>query len=56
VDAFLTQVPKKQYQATPEEVAWHYVRLKELKAKGMPMEVRVQTMREEAKAKPWEKI
>lgn len=53
VDAFYTTRPRSQYQASPEEVAWHYIRVKQLRAQGMPVEQRMKTMGEEAKAKPW---
>jgi len=28
VDSFYTTLPKPEYQASPEEVAWHYVRVR----------------------------
>lgn len=53
VETFLTSLPRSQYQATPEEVAWHAIRVKELRAAQMPIEQRVKTMTREAKEQPW---
>lgn len=56
IESFYTTLPKRQYQASPEEVAWHYVRLIELRQQNVPQPDRVATMNEEAKARPWEKM
>lgn len=53
IESFYTSLPRKEYQASPEEVAWHYVRVKQLRAEGMPTDKRISTMTAEAKDKPW---
>lgn len=53
VDSFYTTLPRPEYQADPLEVAWHYIRVKQLRALGMPEAERIATMTAEAKNKPW---
>ena len=53
VDSFRTNLPKPQYQASPEEVAWHYMRLKELRQKDVPRDQRIKSMQAESYNKPW---
>lgn len=53
VEAFYTTLPREPYRASAEEVAWHYVRVKQLRAEGMPVEQRIATMNAEAKGRPW---
>lgn len=52
-EAFIAGLPRKQFQVSPEEVAWHYLRVKELRSQKMPVEQRIETMNREAKEKPW---
>ncbi len=56
IETFLNDCTVKKYQSFPEEVAWHYIRVKELRAQGMEVEERVETMTKEAKTKPWERM
>lgn len=56
VDRFYTSLPRKAYQASAAEVAWHYVRLKELRAQDIPAEQRIEMMDAEAKNRPWEEM
>jgi hypothetical protein len=56
IDRFLNDCTKSKYQASPEEVAWHYLRVVELRAKGIPRDERIATMTAEAKGKPWLKL
>jgi hypothetical protein len=53
IDSFYTNMPRPEFQAAPEEVAWHYTRIVDLRAQGMPQEQRIETMTREAKTKPW---
>lgn len=55
VDCFYATRPRKEYQASPEEVAWHLLRVLELRKAGKPLEERMELMRTEAKTKPWTK-
>jgi len=56
VDTVDTGIPKLQYQASPQEVAWHCMRVMQLRAQGMEVDDRIRTMTEEAKTKPWEHL
>lgn len=56
VDAFYTSLTRPEYQASPQEVAWHYLRVKELRAQNIPVSHRVAIMNGEAKSKPWERM
>ncbi len=53
VDSFLTEVPNPQFYVAPEEVAWHYLRVVELRNQGVPIEERKQILKAEAVGKPW---
>jgi hypothetical protein len=53
IESFLTDRPKPEYQASPEEVEWHYYRFQELKKQGMPQPERIATLKAEAALKPW---
>lgn len=53
VDSFYTNLPKPQYQSSPEEVAWHYIRLKELRQKNIPRDRRIKIIQDESNSKPW---
>lgn len=53
VDSFYSSVPRPEYRPSPEEVAWHYCRVKELRAGKIPQEERARTISTEAKNKPW---
>lgn len=56
VDSFYRDLPKIEYQSTPQEVVWHYMRVKELRISGISNETRLEIMSEEAKQKPWIKL
>lgn len=56
VDSFYTSLPRPQFRATPEEVAWHYLRVKELRALNTPQPERVTIMDAERATKPWEQM
>ena len=56
-----SRLPRVEYRASPEEVAWYYLRERQLKAEGVSSEPRIKIMRKEAKHKlwvtrPWEKV
>jgi hypothetical protein len=53
IDSFYATLPRPEYQSIPEEVAWHYMRVKSLRAAGMPQPERIQTLAAEAATKPW---
>lgn len=56
VDSFYSSLPKKKYQSSPQEVAWHYLRVRELRRQNIEKEKRISMLREESKEKPWEKM
>ena len=55
IDSFYTTLPRAAYRASPQEVEWHYNRVRELRAANVPQNERMATMTAEAKGKPWEK-
>jgi limonene-1,2-epoxide hydrolase len=55
VEAFMAALPKPEYRASPQEVAWHYVRVRQLRAQGVALEKRREVIKTEALRKPWEK-
>lgn len=56
VDSFFTGIPRPQYRPTPEEVAWHSLRVPELKAGGLSVDQRIAVLTAEAQTKPWEHL
>ncbi len=46
-------IPKPQYQADPREVAWHHLRVTDLRAESVPQEDRVRIMTAERATSPW---
>lgn len=56
VESFMTDRPLKEYQSTPEEVAWHYLRVKQLRAAQIPQDQRIMMLKKEADLKPWENM
>jgi hypothetical protein len=49
----MLDIPKRQYQSSPEEVVWHHLRVNELRKKGVKQPERVYIMSKERKSKPW---
>jgi hypothetical protein len=49
----LLDIPKEQYQAAPEEVVWHHLRVTELRKQGVERADRIRMMTDERKSKPW---
>ncbi len=53
IETLYVSLPKSKYQAAPEEVVWHMMRVLELRAQGVPVEERVRIMATEARSTPW---
>lgn len=49
----LLDIPKLEYQASPEEVVWQLHRVDELRAQDMPQAERMRVMTAERAEKPW---
>ena len=49
----LLDIPKLQYQASPQEVVWHHRRVEELRADGVERPDRIRIMTEERRSRPW---
>lgn len=55
-DSFYSDLVRPEYRASPEEVAWHYLRVKALRAADMPRPERIATLKAESATKPWEQM
>lgn len=49
----LLDIPKREFQSSPQEVVWHHKRVVELRKQGVDQPERVRLMNEERKSKPW---
>ena len=52
-ESAMLEIPKPEYQASPDEVVWHHQRVTALKNAGVDTPARVAIMMEERKQKPW---
>ena len=53
VYAFRSTLPAKEYRTSAREVAWYFLRIKELRLAGMSLKQRQETIRKEATERPW---
>ena len=54
VYVFRTTLPAKDYQASAREVAWHFLRIQELRLAGISLKERQEAIKKEAARRPWE--
>jgi hypothetical protein len=54
VYAFQSTLPAKEYQTSAREVAWYFLRVKELRLAGMSLKDRREAINAEATKRPWE--
>jgi hypothetical protein len=54
VYVFQATLPAKEYQASAREVAWYFLRIKELRLAGMSLSERQEAINEGATERPWE--
>ena len=54
IESALLSVPRAEYQASPEEVVWHYLRVRELTEQGVEQARRIEVMTGERAARPWQ--
>jgi hypothetical protein len=53
VYAFPSTLPAREYQVSARQVAWYFLRIKELRLAGRSLKERQQAINEEATGRPW---